>query len=97
VLEAPFSSARAVASIVLPGIGPMLMWGFDSKAKIGKVRAPVLVIHGDADEVIEIQLGRDLFAAANEPKSMWVLPGGGHNNIVEAAGAEYGNRLHELY
>lgn len=97
VLEAPFPSARAVAAVVLPGIGPSLMWGFDSKGKIGKVRAPVLVIHGDADEVIDIQLGRDLFAAANEPKSMWVLPGGGHNNIVEAAGAEYGKRLHELY
>lgn len=97
VLEAPFSSARDVAQTVLPGIGGLVMWGFDSMSKIGRVRVPVLVVHGDADEVIDIGLGRKLFAAAQEPKQMWVIEGGGHNNIVEAARREYGKRLGAIY
>ena len=65
--------------------------------RIGQIRAPLLVIHGDADEVIDIALGRRLFEAAKEPKQMWVLRGGGHNNIVETAGPEYARRLREFY
>lgn len=97
VLEAPFSSARDVAGKVFPFVGPLVMWGFDSMARIGLLRAPLLVIHGDRDEVIDIELGRKLFAAAREPKRMWVIAGGGHNNIVEAGGPEYGRRLREFY
>ena len=47
--------------------------------------------------MIDIELGRKLFAAAREPKRMWVIAGGGHNNIVEAAGPEYARRLCEFY
>jgi uncharacterized protein len=97
VLEAPFSSARDVAGSVFPGLGPLLMWGFHSAAKIPKVHVPLLVIHGDADEVIDISLGRRLFEAANSPKQLWVLPGVGHNNIVEAAGPAYAARLRAFY
>lgn len=97
VLEAPFSSARDVAGKVFPFVGPLVMWGFDSMARLDAVRAPLLVIHGDRDEVIDIELGRKLFAAAREPKRMWVIAGGGHNNIVEAGGAEYARQLREFY
>lgn len=97
VLEAPFSSARDVARTVLPGLGGVLMWGFDSASKIGKSRAPLLLIHGGNDEVIDIGLGRRLFERANEPKQMWVMPGAGHNNLVESAGPEYARRLRAFY
>jgi hypothetical protein len=30
-----------------------------------------------------------LFTAAPEPKSFWIVPDAGHNNIVETAGASY--------
>jgi fermentation-respiration switch protein FrsA (DUF1100 family) len=97
VLEAPFTSARDVAGTVLPVIGPVLVWGFDSKEKIGRVRAPLLFIQGDRDEVIPLRLGRALYAAAPEPKSFWIVPGTGHNDIVEAAGASYEERLRAFY
>jgi fermentation-respiration switch protein FrsA (DUF1100 family) len=38
-----------------------------------------------------------LFAAAPEPKSFWIVPGAGHNNIVDAAGASYRERLRTFY
>ena len=58
VLEAPFTSARDVAASVLPVLGPMLVWGLNSRAKIGRIRAPLLIIQGDRDEVIPPRLGK---------------------------------------
>jgi fermentation-respiration switch protein FrsA (DUF1100 family) len=97
VLEAPFTSAKDVARTVVPGIGPLVMWGFDSKRKIGRVHAPILFIQGDRDEVIPLRLGQALFAAAPGPKSFWIVPGAGHNDIVAAAGASYRQRLSAFY
>lgn len=97
VLEAPFTSARDVARTVLPVLGPMVVWGFDSREKIGRVRAPMLFLQGDRDEIIPLRLGQALYAAAPEPKSFWVVPGAGHNDIVETAGAAYSKRLEAFY
>jgi fermentation-respiration switch protein FrsA (DUF1100 family) len=97
ILEAPFTSAKDVAQTVMPVIGPMLIWGFDSRTKIGRVRGPLLVIQGDRDEVIPLRLGQALFGAAREPKSFWLVPGAGHNDIVETAGANYRQRLASFY
>ena len=97
VLEAPFTSARDVAGRVLPVIGPLITWGLDSKRKIPKVRAPVLIIHGTRDEVIPFDLGKALFAAARPPKWFWAVEGAGHNDIVETAGASYRSRLADFY
>lgn len=97
ILEAPFTSARAVAARVLPLVGPLLVWGFDSKSKIAGVKAPVLIIHGDRDEVIDFTFGRSLFDAAREPKYFWEVQNAGHNDIIDTAGPAYGARLREFY
>ncbi|MBI3696360.1 MAG: alpha/beta hydrolase [Acidobacteria bacterium] len=97
VLQAPFTSARDVAWRVLPLLGPMLVWGFDSKRKIPGIGVPLLILHGDRDEVIAFDLGRALFAAAREPKWFWTVRGAGHNDLIEVAGAEYAQRLREFY
>jgi fermentation-respiration switch protein FrsA (DUF1100 family) len=97
VLEAPFPSAKAVAATVLPVLGPALIWGFDSRPKIPKVNAPVMIVQGDRDEVIPLRLGQALFGAAHEPKSFWTVPGAGHNDLVETAGPEYRKRLAAFY
>jgi fermentation-respiration switch protein FrsA (DUF1100 family) len=96
ILEAPFPSARAAAARILPGLGPMLVWGFDAKSKIGRMRAPLFVLHGDRDEVIDFSLGRELFDAAPEPKQHWTIAGAGHNDILETAGPEYRDRLRKF-
>lgn len=97
VLEAPFSSASAVAGTILPGVGRMLMWGFDSKSKISRVHAPVMIIHGSEDEVIPLRLGQELFAAANEPKTLWVVESAHHNDLGQVAGSAYRERLAQFY
>jgi fermentation-respiration switch protein FrsA (DUF1100 family) len=97
ILEAPFPSARAVAGRVLPLIGPLLIWGFDTKSRVSRLQIPLLVIHGDRDEVIAYELGRDVFAAAREPKWMWTIPGATHNDMHALAGAEFARRLRVFY
>jgi len=96
-LEAPFPSGRDVARTVLPVLGPMLIWSFDSAEKISRVRAPLLFIHGDRDDIIPLRLGQELYATAPPPKSFWIVEGAGHNDILEVAGERYRQRLHSLY
>jgi uncharacterized protein len=97
ILEAPMSSAQDVASGILPLLGPLLVRGLESKRKIGGVRAPVLVIHGDRDDTIPFALGKAVFEAAHEPKWFWPVRGGTHNDLLQAAGKEYVPKLREFY
>jgi len=39
---------------------------------------PVLILHGDQDRVVPVQDGERLYAAALEPKQLWIVPGAGH-------------------
>jgi fermentation-respiration switch protein FrsA (DUF1100 family) len=97
VLEAAFTSASDVAGTVVPMIGPLLIRSFDSRRKIMRVQAPILFIHGSADDIVPMRLGRALFDAAPESKYFWAIPGAGHNDIVESAGPEYRKRLQSFY
>ncbi len=50
----------------------------DSEALIGKIRVPVMILHGTADRAIPIAEARRLYAAAREPKTMIEVEGAGH-------------------
>ena len=70
VLEAPFTSAADVGARVywfLP-VRLLMKDPFRSDQRIGQVTAPLLVVHGERDQVVPIALGERLFALANEPK-----------------------------
>ena len=97
ILEAPFTSAKAVAGKVLPILGPALVWGYDTKSRIGRVRVPVLIIHGDADEVIAYEFGQELFRAAPEPKTFWTIQGATHNDLHIVGAPEFRSRLEAFF
>jgi len=97
ILEAPFTSASDVAATVVPFAGPLLVRSYNSLPKIRWIRAPKLFMQGDRDEVVPLWIGQKLFAAAQGSKTFWVIPGAGHNDILESAGAEYGHRLRAFY
>lgn len=97
ILEAPFTSASDVAHRILPFIGPMLVRSFNTRSKIDGVGAPLLVIHGTDDRIIPFEMGRKLYEIAPQPKQFWPVQGGTHNDIVEAAGAAYRQRLAAFY
>jgi uncharacterized protein len=88
VLEAPFASVRAMAATVLPGGSWMFRTRWDSLAKIPNLRAPLLVLHGDADETIPLAQGRAIFDAAPEPKTFYSIWAGRHYDM-QAKWSEY--------
>ena len=97
ILEAPFTSASDVAATVVPFVGPLLIRGFNSLPKIRWIPVPKLFMQGDRDEVVPLRLGQQVFVAAQGSKTFWVIPGAGHNDILETAGAEYQHRLSTFY
>jgi fermentation-respiration switch protein FrsA (DUF1100 family) len=82
VLASTFTSIPAVAQHHTPWL-PM-QWivstQLDSLSKIKQYQGPLLLAHGDADEVVPYQQGLDLFNAAPGPKQMITSPGGKHND-----------------
>jgi len=83
VLEAPFTSAVDVAARAywfLP-VRFLMKDPFHSDRRIGKVTAPLLVLHGERDHVVPIALGERLFSLANEPKRFVRFPAGTHVDL----------------
>jgi fermentation-respiration switch protein FrsA (DUF1100 family) len=39
---------------------------------------PVLITHGELDEIVPVRHARTLFKAAGEPKELWIAPGAHH-------------------
>ena len=54
---------------------------FRSDVRIGKVTAPVLLLHGERDTVVPIALGERLYALIVAPKRFVRFPGAGHNDL----------------
>jgi fermentation-respiration switch protein FrsA (DUF1100 family) len=98
ILESPFTS---MADLVrhhyrfLPATG-LIRTKYDSLSKIGKVRARLLVLHGDQDDIVPFEAGKRLFEAANEPKRFYAIRGAGHNDTYMVGGREYFRALREF-
>jgi fermentation-respiration switch protein FrsA (DUF1100 family) len=69
---------------------------FKNLGKMPRVPCPVLVMHGEADEVIAFAHGQALFAAAPEPKQRLWVPGAHHNDFTEIAGDRLWTALREF-
>jgi hypothetical protein len=80
VLEAPYLSALDVASAHYPyfPVRWLMLDRFRSDLAIPGVHVPVLMVHGEEDDVVPISSARRLFGLANEPKTFVRVPGGGH-------------------
>lgn len=83
ILEAPYLSTAAVAQELYPYIpvGLVMHDQFRSDQVIGKLKAPLLVLHGERDGVIPFSQGEALFSLANPPKRFIRFPEGNHENL----------------
>lgn len=62
---------------------------FESIKKVKLLQMPVLFIHGADDAVVPISMSKQLYAAAPEPKQLFIVANAGHNNTAEIAGLKY--------
>lgn len=83
ILEAPYTSIADVAAAAFPFLPVRLLLkdSFHSDQRIARVRAPLLIMHGERDSTISISFGDKLFALAHEPKQFVRFPEGGHNDL----------------
>ena len=96
VLQSAFTSAAAMALRhywFLPGLGNLVRTKYDSLSRIKRVRAPIMIVHGNRDRTVPIDLGRELFDAANPPKRFYEVPGADHNDTYLVGGAAYFDAL----
>jgi fermentation-respiration switch protein FrsA (DUF1100 family) len=99
ILESGFSSASSLATSALPWLPHWLHFlgknRFESARKLATVRSPILIAHGEPDGTIPTAEGRLLFAAANEPKKLLIVPGAGHV-VFGKAGEPYLSQVEQF-
>jgi fermentation-respiration switch protein FrsA (DUF1100 family) len=95
VLESPFTSVPDMARAVYPflPLWPLVRTRYDTVSKVGKLRMPLLVLHGERDEVVPFAQGRRVFEAAPGPKRFFAIPGAGHNDTYLVGGDAYWRAL----
>jgi fermentation-respiration switch protein FrsA (DUF1100 family) len=92
ILESPFLTAFRVMTRI-----PLFPFDrFRNVDKIGRVRCPVLVMHGEADEIVPLWHGQQLFERVPGPKMFLAVPGAHHNDFLWVAGARYVTALRDF-
>jgi fermentation-respiration switch protein FrsA (DUF1100 family) len=88
VLESPYTSTADVAAFRFPivPVSWLMSDRYESLARIAKVAAPILIMHGSNDYAIPQSMGKQLFEAANQPKEGFWPEGIGHTEIFDRGG-----------
>jgi len=81
ILESPYYGLKSLAAQIAPWAPLyMLKYNFPNFEWIRKVKAPVLIVHGDQDEVIPHAQGQRL-ASLTENALFVTIPDGQHNDL----------------
>lgn len=81
ILQSPYTSLTDVGRYQYPYL-PVQWFLYDrypAEEWIHKVHVPLLILHGDQDDVIPISFAQILFKQANEPKKFVILKGKRHD------------------
>jgi len=91
ILESPFESLLAMGRNVFPflPVSWLVSQEFDNVEYLPRVRMPVFILHGEADEIVPLAQGQRLFELANPPKRFFLIPGSRHNDTWFAGGGPY--------
>jgi uncharacterized protein len=94
VLQSTFTSLRELSRVHYPFVPTAVVPdAYPSLRRIRRLRCPLLVLHGDRDEIVPLAHGRALHAAAPDPKRIVVFAGAGHNDLVALSGARYAEAI----
>jgi fermentation-respiration switch protein FrsA (DUF1100 family) len=84
ILESPFTAASDVAAYHYPLIPVALLMTdrFLSRERIKDVHIPILIAHGDRDQLIPFEEGVELYNLANAPKTFVHMHGSDHSTLT---------------
>jgi alpha-beta hydrolase superfamily lysophospholipase len=77
--------------------GALITQRFESVSKVAKIHSPLLVVHGDSDNLVASALGRKLFDAAPGRKQFLLVAGGSHFSTMSLGQAQYRQALAQLF
>ena len=100
IVESTFTSIADVVSSFKWGwlpFGPFITQRFEAVSKVKNIGAPLLVVHGAADSLINPTLGRKLYEAATVPKQFVLVEGGSHHSTGSVGQAQYRAALSQLF
>ena len=94
VLESAFTSVAGMGWHHQPLTYALFGWWalssrYDNLNKIGKIRCPLLIFQGEQDRIVPAKMARQLYARAPQPKTLYFIPGAGHNDTYDAGGVLY--------
>ncbi len=100
IVENTFTSIADVASSFKWGwlpFEPLITQRFEAIKSVKKITAPLLVVHGTADTLINPTLGRELYQAATVPKMLVLVKGGSHYSTNAIGQPQYRAALARLF
>ncbi|MDQ5898602.1 MAG: uncharacterized protein QG612_2688, partial [Pseudomonadota bacterium] len=100
IVEGSFTSIPDVVSHYAWGwlpLGPLITQRLAAGERIAEVRAPVLVVHGSADRVVDPAVGRALYERAPEPKRWLLVEGASHHNANALGLDQYREAVRALF
>ena len=70
ILETPFTSMIDAAKTFYPYIPIKLLLKdkFENQKKIKNINLPILIMHGEVDQIVPFSMGKKIYEIANEPK-----------------------------
>ncbi len=93
VVESSFTSAVEMSRLntrfrIFP-MNWLVTERFDSVDRVESLGMPVLLIHGGADHVVPLLMAQQLYERMPGPKTLVVVPAGGHANCATMGGEQY--------
>ncbi|MGN2640163.1 alpha/beta hydrolase [Nocardia takedensis] len=89
-LMSTFTGLRDAARSVYPYLPARLVPdAYPSLRRVRDLRVPVLIMHGDRDELLPLRHAERLYEAAAEPKRLEVFPGAGHSDLIVTDGGRW--------
>lgn len=62
---------------------------YDTIRRVRDLDVPLWVVHGDADFIVPVAMGRAVFAAARRQGKLLVVRGAGHNDLALVGDSAY--------
>lgn len=94
--DGTFASYEGMATVLAGDFGKNLVSDeLAPKDYVARLPAPLLIVHGTADEVVPLAQGKQLFTAAVPRKTFFEVKGGGHGNSLSRNGGEYRKKMLE--
>ena len=99
VVQSSFTSLKDIAKELYPIVPDSIIRNdyWNSKESIKKLNCPILISHGDMDEIVAVHHSYELFKLANEPKKLIILNGATHNDVSNYFTKEYFDELKKMF